>query len=310
MSIDQEDILGQQYEFDDDDDAPPADKKMNNTNGQLMTYGMYAVAALVDGLALFKIFGPRYFHSNDQGYGTAPITIDQPSGQGAGQYGYQGQGYQPQPNPPAPVPARVGQYQQPQNYVADPQEQAALPVSEPPAPPDMQQPVVPVGQAAQIQPHVTTETQAAAPAPVPTSGQELASIAQVQKQLEQQDIQLQAIQESLDEIQKSLPTTAAKPAPKPRSASESSTSQAPSQKKAEPQAQPQLQMSQAGSGQQENSPASMSLMAVLDGRPCFVTNGGESNSVSVGETIPGVGSVHRIDPDQGHVIKSNGVVYR
>lgn len=83
MSIDQEDILGQQNEFD-EDDAPPADKKKSNKNGQLMTYGMYVVAALVVGLALFKIFGPRFFHSNDQGYGTAPITIDQPSGQGAG----------------------------------------------------------------------------------------------------------------------------------------------------------------------------------------------------------------------------------
>ncbi|HGY2474064.1 TPA: hypothetical protein ACNU8V_005526 [Pseudomonas aeruginosa] len=309
MSIDQEDILGQQNEFD-EDDAPPADKKKNNKNGQLMTYGMYAVAALVVGLALFKIFGPRFFHSNDQGYGTAPITIDQPSGQGAGQYGYQGQGYQPQPNPPAPVPAPVGQYQQPQNYVADPQVQSALPVSEPPAPPVMQQPVVPVGQAAQIQPHVTTEPQAAAAAPVPTSGQEMASIAQVQKQLEQQDIQLKAIQETLDEIKKSLPTTAAKPAPKPSSASKSSTSQAASQKKPQPQAQRQLQKSQAGSGQQKNSPASMSLKAVLDGRAWFVTKGGESISVSVGDTIPGVGSVQRIDPDQGQVIMSNGVVYR
>ena len=144
MSIDQEDILGQQNEFD-EDDAPPADKKKSNKNGQLMTYGMYVVAALVVGLALFKIFGPRFFHSNDQGYGTAPITIDQPSGQGAGQYGYQGQGYQPQPNPPSPVPEPVGQYQQAQNYVADPQVQAALPVSESPAPPVMQQPVAASG---------------------------------------------------------------------------------------------------------------------------------------------------------------------
>ncbi|MFU3086494.1 hypothetical protein ACM7M6_28055 [Pseudomonas aeruginosa] len=309
MSIDQEDILGQQNEFD-EDDAPPAGNKKSNKNGQMMTYGMYAVAALVVGLALFKIFGPRFFNSNDQGYGTAPITIDQPSGQGVGQYGYQGQGYQPQLNPPSPVPAPVSQYQQAQNYVADPQMQASLPVSEPPAPPVMQQPVAPVGQAAQIQPHVTTEPQAAAAAPVPTSDQEMASIAQVQKQLEQQDIQLKAIQETLDEIKKSLPTTAAKPVPKPSSASKSSTSQAASQKKPQPQAQRQVQKSQAGSGQRKNSPASLSLKAVLDGRAWFVTKGGESISVSVGDTIPGVGSVQRIDPDQGQVIMSNGVVYR
>ncbi|EOG4615029.1 hypothetical protein ACLD9I_004676 [Pseudomonas aeruginosa] len=308
MSIDQEDILGQENEFD-EDNAPPADKKKSNKNGQLLTYGMYAVAALVVGLALFKIFGPRFFHSDDQGYGAAPITVDQPSGQGAGQYGYQGQGYQPQPNPPAPGP--VGQFQQAQSYVADPQVQAAPPVSEPPAPPVMQQqPVAPVGQAAQIQPHVTTEPQAAAAAPMPASAQEVASIAQVQKQLEQQDIQLKAIQETLDEIKKSLPTTTAKPAPKPSSASKSSTSQAASQKKPQPPAQRQVQKSPAGSGQKKISPASMSLKAVLDGRAWFVTKGGESISVSVGDTIPGVGSVQRIDPDQGQVIMSNGVVYR
>ncbi|EPH9901743.1 TPA: hypothetical protein SL602_004938 [Pseudomonas aeruginosa] len=310
MSIDQEDILGQKNEFE-EDDAPPADKKKSNKNGQLMTYGMYAVAALVVGLALFKIFGPRFFHSNDQGYGGGAITIDQPSAQGAGQYGYQGQGYQPQPTPAAPVPAPVGQYQPAQNYVADPQAQAALPVTEPLAPPAMQQqPVAPAGQAAQIQPQVTAEVTAAAAAPVPSSGQEIASIAQVQQQLVQQDIQLKAIQETLDEIKKSLPTSAAKPAPKPSSTSKSSTPQASSQKRSQQPAQRQVQKSQAGSGQQKNSPASMSLKAVLDGRAWFVTKGGESISVSVGDTIPGVGSVQRIDPDQGQVIMSNGSVYR
>lgn len=306
MSIDQEDILGQQNEFD-DDDAPPVEKKKSNKNGQLLTYGMYAVAVLVVGLALFKIFGPRFFHSNDQGYGVTPITVDQPSGQGAGQYGYQG--YQPQPNPSAPAPAPVGQYQQAQIY-ADPQGQAGLPVSEPPPPPVVQQPAAPVGQAVQLQPQAAVEPQAVVAAPVPTAGQDAGSIAQVQKQLEQQDIQLKAIQETLDEIQKSLSVSAAKPAPKPSSANKPNAAQASAQKKSQPQAQRQVQKSQAGSDQQKNSPASMSLKAVLDGRAWFVTKGGESISVSVGDTIPGVGSVQRIDPDQGQVVMSSGVVYR
>ncbi|MCZ9824861.1 hypothetical protein [Pseudomonas aeruginosa] len=311
MSIDQEDILGQQNEFE-DEDTPPAEKKKSNKNGQLLTYGTYAFAFLIVGFAMFKIFGPRFLHSDDQGYGAAPITVEQPSGQGAGQYGYQGQGYQPQPQPAAPVPVPTGQYQQAQSYTADPQMQAAVTASEPPAPPATQQPVTPVEHAVQMQPHITMEAQAAAAAPIPTSGQEAASIAQVQKQLEQQDIQLKAIQETLDEIKKSLSTTTAKPALKPSSASKSSASQPVSQKKPQPQlqAQRQVQKTQAGSRQQKNSPASMTLKAVLDGRAWFVTKGGESISVSVGDTIPGVGSVQRIDPDQGQVIMSNGVVYR
>lgn len=91
MSIDQEDILGQENEFE-DEDTPPAGKKKAVKNGQLMTYGMYAVAVIVVGFAMFKIFGPRFLQSDNQGYAAAPITIDQPAGQGAGQYGYQEQG--------------------------------------------------------------------------------------------------------------------------------------------------------------------------------------------------------------------------
>ncbi|EKY4114756.1 hypothetical protein ABCV69_004542 [Pseudomonas aeruginosa] len=304
MSIDQEDILGQQNEFE-DEDTPPAGKKMANKNGQLMTYGAYAVAVIVVGFAMFKIFGPRFLHSDNQGYSAASIGIEQPVGQGAGQYGYQGQGYQPQLQPTTPVSTPTGQYQQAQSYPADPQVQAQMP-----SPPVVQQSVPPVEQVAPVQPQVNLEHQAEAVAPLPTSGQEAASIAQVQKQLEQQDIQLKAIQETLDEIKKSLSTTASKPAPKASVASKPSTSQAAPPRKPQQQAQRQAQKPQAGSGQQKNSLASLSLKAVLDGRAWFVTKGGESISVSVGDTIPGVGSVQRIDPDQGQVIMSNGVVYR
>lgn len=310
MSIDQEDILGQKNEFD-EDDVQPAGPQKSKKNGQLMTYGMYAVAALVVGLALFKIFGPRFSHTDDQGYENDPIMIDRPSGQMAGQYDDQGQGYQPQPTPTAQMPAPVGQYQQAQSYVADPQA-AALQTSEPLAPPVVQQPNAPLGQVAQMQPQATAELPAAAAAQVATTGlgQEMASIAQLQQQLEQQDIQLKAIQETLDEIKKSLPIVTAKSAPKPGPSNKPSTSQATSQKKPQAPAQRQAQKSQVGSGQQKNTSVNVSLKAVLDGRAWFVTKGGESISVSVGDSIPGVGSVQRIDPDQGQVIMSNGTVYR
>ncbi|MBH4098098.1 hypothetical protein I5M83_22180 [Pseudomonas aeruginosa] len=310
MSIDQEDILGQENEFE-DEDTPPAGKKKAVKNGQLMTYGMYAVAVIVVGFAMFKIFGPRFLHSDNQGYAAAPITIDQPAGQGAGQYGYQEQGYQPQPLPAATVSAPMGQYQQAQSYPTDSQMQdQGATASVQPAPSAIQQPAPSVEQVAQVQPQVTMNPQSEADVELPTSGQNVESIIQVQRQLEQQDIQLKAIQETLDEIKRMLPTTASKPAPKASVASKQSTSPSASQKKPQQQAQRQVQKTPSVSGQQKNSPASVALKAVLDGRAWFVTKGGESISVSVGDTIPGVGSVQRIDPDQGQVIMSNGVVYR
>lgn len=309
MSIDQEDILGQENEFE-DEDVPSASKNKANKNVQLMTYGAYAVAVFVVGFAMFKIFGPRFLPSDDQGYSAAPISIDQPVGHGAEQYGYQGQGYQPQPQNAAQVSVPTGHYQEAQNYPANPQMQD--PVSVKSAAPVLSapQPSVPaVEPVVHVQPQVMMEPQAGAVAPQ-ASDQDSASIVQVQNQLDQQDIQLKAIQETLDEIKKSLSTNAAKPAPKASAAVKPRTSQPASQNKPQQQAQRPAQKNQGGSGQQKNSPASISLKAVLDGRAWFVTKSGESISVSVGDTIPGVGPVQRIDPDQGQVIMSNGVVYR
>ncbi|MEN1450689.1 hypothetical protein, partial [Pseudomonas aeruginosa] len=160
MSIDQEDILGQKNEFE-EEDTPAAEKKKGNKNGQLLTYGAYAVALIVVGFAMFKIFGPRFMHSDNQGYGAAPITIDQPVGQVAGQYGYQGQGYQPQPQPTAP--AAANQYQQAPNYPSEPQLPATAAA---PVPEVVLQPVSAVSPTAQLQQQAAVAPQAEAVAPV------------------------------------------------------------------------------------------------------------------------------------------------
>ncbi|RCI70326.1 type IV secretion protein IcmG, partial [Pseudomonas aeruginosa] len=177
-------------------------------------------------------------------------------------------------------PAAANQYQQAPNYPSEPQLPATAAA---PVPEVVLQPVSAVSPTAQLQQQAAVAPQAEAVAPVATSGQETESIAQVQKQLEQQDIQLKAIQETLDEIKKSLSTTVAKPAPKAIAASKPVTSQSATQKKQQQQAQRQVQKPQSGSGQQKKSPASISLKAVLDGRAWFVTKGGESFSVSVGD---------------------------
>ncbi len=54
----------------------------------------------------------------------------------------------------------------------------------------------------------------------------------------------------------------------------------------------------------------LQLKAVLQGRAWLQTQNGASITVSVGERVPGMGIVKVIDPEQGKVIFSNGVVLR
>lgn len=54
----------------------------------------------------------------------------------------------------------------------------------------------------------------------------------------------------------------------------------------------------------------LQLKAVLEGRAWLQTKGGESITVSPGETVPGLGVAKIIDADQGQIIFSNGLVLR
>ncbi len=54
----------------------------------------------------------------------------------------------------------------------------------------------------------------------------------------------------------------------------------------------------------------LQLKAVLEGRAWLQTKGGESITVAVGETVPGLGVVKAIDVDQAQIIFSNGLVLR
>ncbi len=61
---------------------------------------------------------------------------------------------------------------------------------------------------------------------------------------------------------------------------------------------------------QSTAQPGLQLKAVLEGRAWLQTKGGESITVSPGETVPGLGVAKIIDAEQGQIIFSNGLVLR
>ncbi|NMX77610.1 hypothetical protein HBO23_32095 [Pseudomonas sp. WS 5532] len=309
--LDQEDVLGAN-EF---DDEPSVVTKPKKKSPIALIGGVAAVVAIV-GLGLFKIYGPLIMGQSDASAGYIPV--EGAYGQTAPAGGGYADPYAGQAQQPTPQATGFGQQQsvgQPQGnqfsqpgmsqpvtqQVHDYQQQA---IESPPAPAQVQSAQASL-QNLSPEPH-RSEAQAPQDVGVGLSAPQLQQVLSYDIQLKMIQEQMQVMSLQLNEINKKLDSGKANP-PVAKTVPASAPAKQVSHAAKQP---PKATSPSKEPAAAKESPASITLKAVLDGRAWFLTKSGESLSVSEGDNIAGVGKVSKIDVDRGEVYMSNGLVYR